>query len=452
MTPAPRRASAAAPSIRSWDALGPVAQSLVQELTPEGVAQVAVEQAQRVFVTRGPLAAGPSLIALWLLEPDADELRLLAQRGYSPESEVELRVVSLNATSATAAAARTARPVEVADFHATGDDLAFGRRIAAREGARSVYAEPLIARDRVVGVLSVVPGRRDEPRAFTRRERGLVRAFGGLCAIAVENARLHAHAIRRAASAQESSEQRGEFMSVAAHELRTPITSLKGYAQLLRRDLDRAPADLDRLRRGLGMIDQQAGRLAELIDRLLDVARLESGKVELEREPTDLRRLVDEMVDAARRETTAHDLVVRGPACVRLAVDRPRVAQVLANLLDNAIKYSPNGGPIEVDLVERPHAVALSVRDYGIGIPPERRPHVFDRFYQAHPERRMGGLGIGLYVCRQIALMHGGQIEAELPEGGGTRVVVTLPRDAGDCPLPTSRGSTTDPLPRQADT
>jgi signal transduction histidine kinase len=105
-----------------------------------------------------------------------------------------------------------------------------------------------------------------------------------------------------------------------------------------------------------------------------------------------------------------------------------RLEQVLTNLIDNAIKYSPDGGPVEVVLAQpSQHKVELSVRDYGLGIPVDRRDQIFDRFYQAHDSNYRGGMGLGLYVCREIVQLHGGEIHAECPPDGGTRLIVRLP-------------------------
>src|SRR5689334_20251423 len=240
--------------VRDWEALGQVAQALVEELSLERIGAVVVEQSERVFHS--------SLFALWIYEPAARELRLLAQRGYSPESAAELRTLSLEATSPTALAARIGESIEVRNMHAAGPEYAFARRIADREGLRSVLAVPLLARGHLVGALTFVPGRKSVPHRFSRRERGLIRAFADLCAAAIENGRLYAEA-------QEAIRLRGEFISVAAHELRTPVTSLKGFAQLVIRDLDRGAITPERVRGALETIDRQADRLTLLVSRLL---------------------------------------------------------------------------------------------------------------------------------------------------------------------------------------
>jgi signal transduction histidine kinase len=142
--------------------------------------------------------------------------------------------------------------------------------------------------------------------------------------------------------------------------------------------------------------------------------------------------LLREIVESARTQLKDHTLVARLPNELWAAIDALRIEQVVTNLLDNAIKYSPEGGQIDVALECQPAdgALRIVVRDRGLGVQPEHRAHIFDRFYQAHaggPLTSMAGMGLGLYISRQIVELHAGTIEAEFPEDSGTRFVVTLP-------------------------
>ena len=240
---------------------------------------------------------------------------------------------------------------------------------------------------------------------------------------------------RRARAAAEAAVRgREEVLAVAAHELRTPVTVLWGRVQRARRTLGRPAApDPARALQQLQELDEQARKLNRLVDQLLDVSRIGAGKLALEPAPTDLRRLVDAVVAAARVTAKKHRLAARGRVATRVLVDPLRLEQVLVNLLNNAVKHSPEGGRIEVELAQpSPDTVRLAVRDYGDGIPPEHRARIFERFHQAHGEGHLRGLGLGLYVSRQIVEAHGGQLTAEFPEGGGTRFVVTLPAAAAE--------------------
>jgi signal transduction histidine kinase len=225
--------------------------------------------------------------------------------------------------------------------------------------------------------------------------------------------------------------ERDEFIAVAAHELKTPITSLRLAVQMLRRESERGTAlDKQKLRDSLRTIESQSQRLGRLVTELLETVRLRSGRMELDIKQTDVVDLITKAVRDAQATTTRHRLVFAAPNKLRAKLDPLRFLQVVTNLLDNAIKFSPAGGAIDVDLSSSKRGPArLAVRDRGVGIPPDDRPHIFERFYQAQSGDQRAGLGLGLYVSRQIVELHGGRIDAEFPDDGGTRIVVTLPAE-----------------------
>jgi PAS domain S-box-containing protein len=311
----------------------------------------------------------------------------------------------------------------------------------ASAGIRSFYMVPLQSSGRIVGRLGLnfaAPG--DLPAS----DREALAIFAAHAATALERVRL-AHAQAAHAAAEAAVRARDEFLSVAAHELKTPITSLRGYAQLLMRRFEREQRlDPEATGRALRALDQQSDKLSRLISQLLDVSRLEAGKLVLEREPTDLTQLLRDAVAAAHARTAEHEVVFHasgGP--VHAALDPLRMEQVATNLLDNAIKYSSQGGRIDVRVWQPDSGtVAFSVRDHGQGIPKAQQARVFERFYQVtHAAPRPGGaeqgrpvgathgagMGLGLYISREIVERHGGTIAVDSPRGGGTRFTVTLP-------------------------
>ncbi|HEV7663829.1 MAG TPA: ATP-binding protein [Chloroflexota bacterium] len=221
---------------------------------------------------------------------------------------------------------------------------------------------------------------------------------------------------------------REEFLSIASHELRTPIAVLSAQAQLAMRRLARdGELDANRIAQAFKTMDAQAEKLSRLVSQLLDVTRLEAGKLDLDLRVTDLVRLVAQAASTHRALSERHSIVFEATASLDWVVDALRVDQLVSNLLDNAIKYSPDGGTIEVVLTQpTPTNVMLSIRDHGLGIPESKRSHIFDRFYQAHGTTYRSGMGLGLYVCRHIVELHGGAISAEFPADGGTRIVVEL--------------------------
>jgi signal transduction histidine kinase len=229
----------------------------------------------------------------------------------------------------------------------------------------------------------------------------------------------------------EVEDNRDAFLAAISHELKTPVTTLRLSAQLLGRQL-KAQGELDRERAVhlIDMIEGQSAKLAKLVNYLLDVSHTGPDSIPLERQETDLVALVGQLVLDAQERTTRHQIRVDAPAPVLAMVDIARIEQVLVNLLDNAVKYSPNGGVIEVELAQGdPSVVCIGVRDHGIGVPREHREHMFDRFSTSHDENAPG-LGLGLYLSRRLVELHGGKLSAEFPVDGGTRIVLWVPTGA----------------------
>jgi signal transduction histidine kinase len=231
------------------------------------------------------------------------------------------------------------------------------------------------------------------------------------------------------AEAEAAVAARDEFLSIAAHELKTPITSLRGFAQLAHRQLRRTgQVDPERLELALTQIERQSERLTRLINQLLDLTRLDAGRLTLTKQPADVDGLVDEVVTAFRQVHPQREFRFEERRNVRAVVDGLRLEQVVTNLLDNAVKFSPASSPIEVAVrSEGPAAVQIAVRDHGPGIPADDRDRVFERFYRGQASKESAGLGLGLAISQEIILLHGGQIFCELPTDGGTRFVVQVP-------------------------
>jgi len=224
---------------------------------------------------------------------------------------------------------------------------------------------------------------------------------------------------------------RDQFLSMAAHELNTPITTLRLFAQHLGGLADTGRfSDDAQLERAVRAFDRQSGRLARLVGQLLDLARIEEGRLRFDPEPSDLCQLVTEAVERARIQAPGVELVAAPPQAPAI-IDPVLIDQVLANLLQNASKYSVDERPIEVSLERStPSVWQITIRDYGIGVEPQHRERIFDRLYQARIHETSPGLGLGLYISRQIAEMHGGKLTAEFPADGGSRFIVYLPDGA----------------------
>jgi signal transduction histidine kinase len=219
-----------------------------------------------------------------------------------------------------------------------------------------------------------------------------------------------------------------QLLSTVSHELRTPLASIKGFATtLLRQDVRWDEATQ---REFLHIIEEESNRLEELIDNLLDMSQLEAGALRISKEPVQLRRVIRQATDLARRLTSVHWFVVDLPAELPLVwADPRRIRQVLSNLLENAIKYSPEGGQITVTCEVDGEHMVVSVTDQGEGIPPEHIDRVFERFFQIDgaTTRRAGGSGLGLAIARGLVLAHGGRMWAESQPGQGSVFRFTLP-------------------------
>ncbi|ATB40931.1 PAS domain-containing sensor histidine kinase [Cystobacter fuscus] len=226
--------------------------------------------------------------------------------------------------------------------------------------------------------------------------------------------------------AQEAIRVRDDFLSIASHELKTPLTPLKLHLQALRHKAVSGQLLLQHVEKTLA----QVARLSGLINDLLDTSRIQAGRLELRHEPVPLQQLTREVLADLRPVGPHHTFVYEEPdETLIIQGDRGRLAQVLVNLLENAIKYSPTGGTIRL-VVERHGAQALvSVTDKGIGIPSDQRAHLFERFFRARnaPISGFGGLGLGLYICRDIVERHGGRIWVESEVGSGSTFYFTLP-------------------------
>jgi signal transduction histidine kinase len=190
--------------------------------------------------------------------------------------------------------------------------------------------------------------------------------------------------------------------------------------------------------------------MSRLVTQILDVSRLDGGRLMLEYQDADLSSLVRGIAEAMQTTTSRHTLCVRTPATLPALVDSLRLEQVVTNLLDNAIKFSPAGGEIVVELSESaPGMGRLVVTDHGVGIPAERRQHIFERFYQAHEGDHVAGLGLGLHISRQIVDLHGGSITPEFPPEGGCLFTIDLPLRPTDAALEATSWATTGANPAE---
>jgi two-component system, OmpR family, sensor kinase len=227
---------------------------------------------------------------------------------------------------------------------------------------------------------------------------------------------------------EESFLQINRFSADASHELRTPLTVLQGELESIAQGGQRLPADV---RDTIGSALEETQRLAKIVENLLGISRLEAGEARKQPERLDFAELARSTADQMRLLAEEKHIVLNcdGAELVEVEADPSRLKQVVVNLLDNAIKYTPEGGTVRVSVERRNNHAILQVADTGIGISPADKPHIFDRFYRADKarSRQMGGTGLGLSIVRSICLAHGGQVTVESAEGQGTVFNVEIP-------------------------
>jgi PAS domain S-box-containing protein len=228
--------------------------------------------------------------------------------------------------------------------------------------------------------------------------------------------------------AREEVRARDEFLSVASHELRTPVTALHVQLQVLQRVVERLGAP-GPVRERVESLDRQVRRLAGLVEALLDLSRIRLGRMELSREPVDVSALAREVAAPYQADLDlAHgsSVTVRATSPVLASLDRVRIEQVLANLLGNAVKFG-EGKPVEMRVESVGTGVRIEVVDRGVGIDADQVERIFGRFERAAPAHHYPGLGLGLYVAREIVEAHGGRIHARGEPGTGASFVVEIP-------------------------
>jgi signal transduction histidine kinase len=229
---------------------------------------------------------------------------------------------------------------------------------------------------------------------------------------------------------READDLKNTFISIISHELKTPVALIKGYAGTLRRE--DARWEPDTVRESAAIIEEEADRLTQLIDNLLDASRLQAGGLKLSRSSVALDALAKRQVELFQTQTTRHRLTVDFPSPFpSVPADAARIEQVLNNLISNAIKYSPEGGSIRVSGRATPDGAEITVSDQGIGIPVEEQSRIFERFYRVDDalSRRAQGSGLGLFIAKAIVEAHGGRIGVNSAPGRGAAISFWLPRE-----------------------
>ena len=408
-----RRAEHTAERIARLEA---VSAALVEALTPAEVATVVVEQG---------VAALEAHAGVIVRRADDATLEVIGAQGYPAAALDPWRRFPLAAPIPLAEAVRTAAPIWIESRAAL--EAGYPAVAASPTSKQSFAALPLVVEGQVIGAFGLSFA---TARTFTADDRSYITALSQQCAQALERARLFEAEHVARTNAEAAVRLRDVFLSVASHELRTPLTGLQGNVQLLQRRAARDGTFAERDRRAVDVIVEQTKRLGTLISTLLDVSRIQHGQLQITRNHLDLGALLRRMVDEVVPTLTHHSIRLAMPE-EPLIVDGDtlRLEQVVHNLLSNAVKYSPFGGEVCVQATRQEADVCVVVADQGLGIPKDALPQIFDRFFRASNagQQNISGVGIGLFVVREIVTLHGGTVQAESTTGQGSTFTVRLP-------------------------
>lgn len=360
---------------------------------------------------------------------DGDVLHLEAYKGLSSEFREKAKIRKMGeGIPGKAAQIKKALTVDIHQFPSH-----FLLPYVKKEGLNSFIGTPLMSKGKVVGAMAFGT---KEKRIFTQEELDLLFSIGNVIGIAVENARLYKESKESLQKLEQTYEElkaldkmKDEFISNVSHELKTPLISIKGYGELL---FDEKLGTLsEEQKKSLEAIVRNADRLTRLINSILFITRLQAGKVEFKFEPLDVDEIITNCLQdfkgTLERKNISFEKDISKIS--RIMGDKDRFIEVVSNLLDNAVKFTPDGGNISIKVYDEADMVHLVFSDSGIGIPEDIIPKLFTRFYQvdASTARRYGGTGLGLYIAKNIVDAFNGKIWIESEIGRGTKVHMLLP-------------------------
>lgn len=409
------RAAGLASRLRELSSLSQAGRALAASLSLDDVLQAVLQSARELL--------DASEGSLMLLDEETGELRVAAAVGLPEEARGAVVPVGRGV------AGRVAETRKALILRGRVAEEIFpglvpkGRRIA------SGLSVPLVSGDRLVGVLNVSVTRDD--REYAEHDLDAAGLFAEQAAVAIANARLYERERQAREHLADLDARRREFVATLTHDLKAPLTSILGYTRLLHRSGYRFSEEESR--GFVEVINRQGERMLGMVERLVEAARLEEEQPVLSRELLDLRALIDGEVKMLRGLLGRRHVEVRVPDDLPpLYGDPPAVQHMIANLLDNAVKYAPDGGRIWVEVSAGEGEVLVSVADEGPGIPEDMLPEVFERFRRAREPAGPGSVGLGLFIVQSLAKAHGGRAWAENVPGSGARVTFSLPYRRGE--------------------
>jgi signal transduction histidine kinase/putative methionine-R-sulfoxide reductase with GAF domain len=406
-------------SVEKLTALGEVSRAVSSTLDVETVLDTIVSRASQL--------AGGAGCSIFEYDAAAERFELRATHNYDPDFVEALRGTPLRkGEGLMGRAAEMREPVQVLDIIQPGAYQSSVRDTLLRFGYRALLAVPLLREDQIIGSLSFT---RKTPGEFPPEVIEVLKTFATQSALAIQNARLFREIADKSAQLEAASRHKSEFLANMSHELRTPLNAIIGFSEVL---TERMFGELNEKQdEYLKDIHASGQHLLSLINDILDLSKIEAGRMELERSAFDLPNAIENALILVRERASRRGVRLGSTIDERLGAidgDERKVKQVLLNLLSNALKFTPEGGQIDVGARLDDHVAEVSVADTGIGIAPADQEAVFEEFRQVGTaDKKAEGTGLGLALSRKFIELHGGKIWVESQLGTGSTFRFTLP-------------------------
>ncbi len=358
---------------------------------------------------------------------DGDTLRRVTSKGSLPDHAVNVETVPIDRDSMSGRAVLERRTIQVSDIQAEAADYPRSCEIARQFGHRTVLVMSLFREGTPFGTILL---RRQEVRPFSEQETSLLRTFGDQAAIALENVRLFREIQDKSRQLEVANQHKSEFLANMSHELRTPLNAIIGFSEVL---LEKLFGEInDKQEDYLKDIHSSGRHLLSLINDILDLSKVEAGRMELDLSTFDLRAAISNAMTLIRERAQRQGIALRleaDPALGEITADERKLKQILLNLLTNAVKFTSDGGSVEVRARRDTDRIVIAVQDTGIGIAPADQEATFEEFRQVgrHYTNKQEGTGLGLALTRRFVELHGGRIGVESSLGHGSTFTFTLP-------------------------
>jgi GAF domain-containing protein/anti-sigma regulatory factor (Ser/Thr protein kinase) len=413
------RTSELTQSVEKLTALGEISRAVSSTLD--------VETVLGTIVSRASQLAGADGCAIYEYDESTQTFHMRAAHDVDAGLVETLRAMPLRkGEGLMGRATETREPIQIADIAAPGVYQSHLRDVLIGEGYRALLSVPLLREEQIIGSLSL---NRKEPGEFPPEVIEVLKTFATQSALAIQNARLFREIEAKSLELEVASRHKSEFLANMSHELRTPLNAIIGFSEVLSEGMfgEVSEKQAEYLRDIL-----ESGRhLLSLINDILDLSKIEAGRMELELNVFNLPQALDDALTLVRERATRRGIALHkavDPQLGAIQADERKVKQVLLNLLSNALKFTPEGGQIEVRAVPTDGAVEVSVKDTGIGIAPDDQEAVFEEFRQVGgADKKAEGTGLGLALCRKFVELHGGRIWVTSQVGAGSTFTFTLP-------------------------